>query len=161
MSHRPSFTVLLDGTVVGAGVPSLRGIPAKVTFGTPSTVSTPLVVPLLPIPSQLLNITLNNQPCTIKVYFKQIQVPMPTEINIDPPLFGAIQPCFLDLYVNDALVIGGVLCLDRNLIVRDAYLGFLGDLAFVDTSTNDPNGGEDPQIVGLGSRFQLTYWADL
>lgn len=39
-----------------------------------------------------------------------------------------------------------------NLIVRSAYLGFIGDLAFIDTQ-----GTSDPIYAGLGTRFQLVY----
>jgi hypothetical protein len=155
-----SFDVDQNGNISGGGVRSLRGIPSIVTLGQPNAVSTPQVVPLQPVASQILSIALNNQPCTIKVYFKQIFVPVPSDIVIDPPVFSQIQPCFLDLYVNDALVIGGVLCLDRNLLVRDTYLGFIGDLAFVDTQIVTGE-GSDPQISGLGTRYQLTYWQQL
>lgn len=59
---------------------------------------------------------------------------------------------FLDLYINNALILGGVLCEDRNRIVRSAYLGFAGDLAFIDNQ-----GTSDPVYSGLGSRFSLAY----
>jgi hypothetical protein len=45
-----------------------------------------------------------------------------------------------------------VLCHDRVRLVRSAYLGFVGDLAFVDTQ-----GHADPQYQDLGSRFVLAY----
>lgn len=114
----------------------------------------PVIVPLQSVASQTLNITLNNQVCTINVYGKTTYVPdfNPGEIIITPPEYVNINPVFLDLYVNDALIIAGVLCLNETLIVRDAYLGFLGDLVFVDTQ-----GSDDPTIDGLGTRFLLTY----
>lgn len=46
----------------------------------------------------------------------------------------------------------GVLCRNRVYLVREAYLGFRGDLAFVDTAGND-----DPQYAGLGTRWPLLY----
>lgn len=91
------------------------------------------VIPILPIVSQTLSVVLAGQPCRINIYAKSTGL-------------------FLDLYVSDALVIGGVLCLNTNLIVRDAYLGFTGDLAFFDLQ-----GEDDPQPPGLGSRWPLCY----
>jgi len=64
---------------------------------------------------------------------------------------------FIDVYVNDELIIGGVVCENENRIVRSLYLGFIGDLAFFDTA-----GTEDPRYAkeatsGLGTRFLLLY----
>jgi hypothetical protein len=59
---------------------------------------------------------------------------------------------FCDLSVNNVLIIGGVLCFNLNRIVRDLYLGFVGDLMFSDTQ-----GTSDPLSPGLGSRYQLFY----
>lgn len=92
-------------------------------------------IPLQPVPSQTVWVLLNQQPCQINVYSK-----------------GGYLFC--DLYVNDALIIGGVICWNDNVIVRDAYLGFIGDLAF-----NDTQGNTDPVYTGLGSRYVLTYLA--
>ena len=94
-----------------------------------------LVVPLQPVPSQTVSVNLNNQACTINVYQKA---------------FGM----FCDLLVNDTLIIGGVICENANVIVRDAYLGFVGDIAFFDTQ-----GTSDPSYTGLGSRWILVYLA--
>lgn len=92
-----------------------------------------LIVPLQPVPSQLVTVLLNNQPC---------------QIQVDQKSTGL----FLNLSVGNTLIIGGVLCEDRNRIVRSAYLGFLGDLAFL-----DDEGESDPVYTGLGSRFNLAY----
>lgn len=59
---------------------------------------------------------------------------------------------YIDLTSDSVAIVFGVLCQDRNRIVRDAYLGFVGDLAFID---ND--GTDDPDYTGLGSRFSLAY----
>jgi len=91
------------------------------------------IVPLNPVPSQSLNITLGGQACQINVYQKA---------------FGV----FLDLSVNNVLIIGGVLCLNLVLIVRSLYLGFVGDLAFIDNQDSS-----DPTFDGLGSRYSLAY----
>ena len=51
-------------------------------------------------------------------------------------------------------MIGGVIAGNLNVIVRSAYLGFVGDLAFIDTQ-----GSDDPVYTGLGARWILTYFA--
>ena len=92
-----------------------------------------LIIPLQPAPNQLVNVTLNNQSCTIAVQQND---------------WGM----FLDLAVNAAPIINGVICENANPIVRSAYLGFIGDLAFFDLQ-----GSEDPVYTGLGSRYVLAY----
>jgi hypothetical protein len=59
---------------------------------------------------------------------------------------------FVDVYVNDALVIGGVAARNDDPIVRSAYLGFLGDLYFHDTQ-----GASDPTYGTLGTSHVLLY----
>lgn len=102
-------------------------------------------VPLTTAPSQEVNVTLGGQPCRIRVYTKSINVPIhpPGTIVTYPPPYENTNPVFVDLYVNDAIIIGGVLALNQNPIVRDKYLGFIGDLAFYDLSGK----GEDPMGV--------------
>jgi len=150
------FLVTPTGQIAGAGVPPLVGVPAIYEFGaTGTTISSPQIVPLQAVPAQLVNVTLGSQACAIKVYGKNISVAVLPSGGIPtiPPVYEDQNPVLLDLFVNDVLVIGGVLCLNQNLIVRDSYLGFVGDLAFIDTQGND-----DPQISGIGSRWLLTYW---
>ena len=145
----PSGTAAsLDSVTLAPPVSSLQ-----FTGGLAAVIS-PLIVPLSPAASQSVNVTLNNQVCTINVYGKTLFVPIspPGMIITDPPVYQNINPVFLDLYVNDTLIIGGVPCLNQTFIVRDPYLGFIGDLIFVDTQ-----GSEDPFISGLGTRFLLTY----
>lgn len=92
-----------------------------------------LIVPTAPLANQSFTVLLANQPCRIDIAQKT-------------------NGMFLTLYVNDALVVAGVICQDRNRIVRDAYLGFTGDLEF-----RDAEGTEDPVYTGLNSRFFLCY----
>ncbi len=92
-----------------------------------------LLIPLSPTPSQTLNVTLAGQACTINVYQK---------------FYGL----FCSIFVNQTPIIQGVLCLNRNYIVRSTYLGFIGDLGFIDTQ-----GTSDPSYTGLGDRFALLY----
>ena len=60
---------------------------------------------------------------------------------------------FADVYVNDALIIGGVLCQNDNAIVRSPYLGFAGDLYFHDTQ----GGLGDIGYADLGGRVVLLF----
>jgi len=91
------------------------------------------IVSTQPVPSQEFSVSLNNQPCQIKLY------------QLRPGLF-------IDLYINDELIIGGVICQNLNRIVRSLYLGFQGDLIFIDSE-----GSGDPKYSGLGSRYNLAY----
>ena len=91
------------------------------------------IIPLQPVPNQTLQVTLAGQSCAINVYQK---------------FYGV----FVDLYVGGTLIIGGVIAENLNRIVRDAYLGFVGDLAFYDTQ-----GESDPTYAGLGTQFILLY----
>ena len=126
-----------------------------------------VVVPLQAVASQTLNVTLGGQACAINVYTKSMYVPVDPvgHIVTDPPQTMPIIPVFLDLFVDNEQVIAGVLCLNENYIVRNTYLGFIGDLFFTDTqdtTTVGSNGavsstGLDPQAGGLGSRWQLVY----
>lgn len=91
------------------------------------------VIPLQAVPSQRITVLLANQNCQIKVYQKTTGV-------------------YLDLYINDAPIVTGVVCRDRVALVRDSYLGFVGDLSFFDTQ-----GVADPEYGGIGARYQLVY----
>jgi hypothetical protein len=115
----------------------------------------PLSIPIATEPSQELRVTLGGQLCRVRLYVREILVPVARAGSIvtDPPVYEAALPTFLDLYVDDVLVVGGVLCRDRTLLVRDAYLGLSGDLSFYDEF-----GSEDPTYQGLGKRFLLLYW---
>lgn len=92
-----------------------------------------LIVPLQAIPNQTVTVTLNNQVTQLNVY-------------------QTFNGLFIDVYLENDLVIGGVICENQNRIIRSAYLGYSGDFAFIDTQ-----GSEDPVYSGLGSRYFLTY----
>ena len=94
-----------------------------------------LIVPLNANPNQTLTVGLGNQACQLDVYQKS----------------GGL---FMDVYVNNALIIAGVIAENLNRIVRSKYLGFSGDFVFVDTQ-----GSDDPVYTGLGTRWQLLYFA--
>ncbi len=92
-----------------------------------------MIVPIQAVASQIVAVVLGGQACQFNIYSK----------------FGII---YIDVYVNNAPVILGVQCENGNRIVRSAYLGFLGDLVFVDTQ-----GSADPMFFGLGARWLLEY----
>lgn len=92
-----------------------------------------LVIPLAPTPSQHVTTILGSQYVQIDVFQKRTGL-------------------FANVYLDNVLVIGGVICQDRNRLVRSEYLGFAGDLAFIDT-----RGSDDPTYDGLGDRFKLLY----
>lgn len=91
------------------------------------------IIPLVDTYSQTLSVTLAGQSCRIALYTKSTGL-------------------FCDLYVNDVLIIGGVICQNLNRIARSLHLGFVGDLCFLDTQ-----GKADPASPGLGARFLLCY----
>jgi hypothetical protein len=92
-----------------------------------------LIVPLQPTPAQQVYVNVLNQACTIRVYQK---------------FYGL----FMDLLVNNTLVIGGVQCLNGARIVQSLYLGFQGDFAWTDVT-----GNSDPSYSGIATRFFLNY----
>lgn len=91
------------------------------------------IIPLQAVPSQIVGVSLGTQNCQINVYQKATGL-------------------FVDLLIGGSLIIGGVIAQNLNRIVRDAYLGFGGDLVFIDTQ-----GSNDPVYTGLGSRYALAY----
>ena|ERR1700721_4850580 len=121
-----------------------------------------LIVPVQPVANQTLNVVLGGQAVTLNVYQKSVGL-------------------FMDVLVNAIPIITGVLCENFNRIVRDLYLGFTGDLLWIDnqaqpvipapTTTPVAVGpgsgsmatliptvvGSDPVYTGLGSRYSLAY----
>ena len=93
-----------------------------------------VIIPMSPVANQLFSVVLGTQPCQIQIGQKSTGL-------------------FMDLYVNNALIVGGVICQDRNRIVRNSYLGFIGDVAFFDTQ-----GTADPVYTGLNTRWKLAYF---
>lgn len=91
------------------------------------------IIPIQPVPAQVVSVILGGQQCQIGIYQR-------------------LSGMYCDLYVNNALVIGGVICQNINRIVRSLYLGFIGDLVFIDNQ-----GEDDPYYTGLGDRWSLAY----
>ena len=91
------------------------------------------IIPTQPIPNQSLQVQLDNQAIALYIYQQA---------------YGL----YVDVYLNNALVIAGVIAENLNRIVRSLYLGLSGDFLFVDTQ-----GSTDPVYTGLGNRYQLLY----
>ncbi len=93
------------------------------------------VVPLQPVPNQTLQCQLNGQACTI---------------NVQQYAYSTV----FSLQVSDTDIVDNVPCLNKVVLVRFAYLGFIGDFIFVDTQ-----GSENPVYTGFGAngRFQFVY----
>jgi len=114
--------------------PNESVLPAIIASSIQGGVSiTYLEIPLSPVPAQIVTVQLAEQACTIRIYQKRTGL-------------------YLDLAVNGTAIVTGALCRDRTWIIRDAYLGFRGDLAFADSQ-----GLSDPDYASLGARFRL-YW---
>ncbi len=90
-------------------------------------------VPLQAIPNQSVIVTLNDQNCQLNVYQKSTGL-------------------FVDIYLADTLILGGVIARNQCLMIMNTYFGFLGDFMFIDNE-----GTCDPWYDGLASRFSLIY----
>lgn len=93
----------------------------------------PVTIPLNADPYQVLKVPLSSQ--SVQITLQQRRTGL-----------------YLTLVLAGVTILAGVLCQDRTWLVRKAYLGMPGDLAFVDTQ-----GTSDPAYSGLGGRFVLIY----
>jgi len=94
------------------------------------------VLPVQALPSQTFQAMLGSQNCLITLQWMALGL-------------------FITLSIAGVPVISGRYCPDRVNLIRQAYLGFVGYLYFVDTQ-----GGNDPTYDGLGSRYLLVYEQD-
>ena len=92
-----------------------------------------LNIPIQPIPSQLVKVVLGGQNVQIFIYQKD-------------------QGLFVDINSDGVDIVVGVIARDAVPIICREYMGFIGNVLFVDTQ-----GGSDPTYSGLGSRFSLVY----
>ncbi|WP_145484418.1 phage baseplate plug family protein [Yersinia aldovae] len=83
--------------------------------------------------SQSIFITLEGQSCLIRIIQRDSSI-------------------YMDLTVNGNPILQGVPCLYANKIVRYKYLGFRGDLFFLDNE-----GQSNPEWNGLANRFPLYF----
>lgn len=91
------------------------------------------VIPITAVPSQNFTILLGTQNCALNIY--QLSTGL-----------------YCDIVVDQNTIVTAMICLNLVGLVREAYLGFSGQLFFYDTE-----GTDDPYYTGLGSRFQLVY----
>jgi len=91
------------------------------------------IVPITAVAAQTFTVQLGGQNCEITLYQKS-------------------NGLYFDMTVNNNACVNTVLCLNLVGLVREAYYGFVGQLAFVDTQ-----GTTDPYYTGLGSRYLLVY----
>jgi len=91
------------------------------------------VAPIAAVPAQTLSVSLGGQNCRINIFQKAADV-------------------FLDLFMDNAPVVLGRLCVDRVTLTPEQYTGFVGDLFFKDTL-----GASDPDYTGFGTRYTLNY----
>lgn len=96
------------------------------------------VIPIRPLQNQTLQVQLAQQAVALNIY-------------------QLAYGLFVDVYKDNALVIGGVIAQNLNRIVRDEYLGLIGDFVFFDTQTAAGEPGQDPVYTGLGDRYLLLY----
>jgi hypothetical protein len=90
-------------------------------------------IPISAIAAQTCTIQLGDQNCEISLYKKSTGL-------------------YFDLILNNVPIVQTMLCLNLVGLVREQYLGFIGQLAFFDTQ-----GTNDPEYTGLGTRYLLVY----
>lgn len=99
-----------------------------------------MIIPLQALPNEgPIQVLLGGQACVLNVYQKG-------------------QSLYIDVTANGTSIQQCKQCRNNVVIVRHAYLGFIGDLVFVDTQ-----GLTDPVYPGFGSgpgtRYVLVYLA--
>lgn len=90
-------------------------------------------IPLQPVPTQATKVVLGGQNVQLLIYQKP-------------------QGVFVDINADGTDIVVGVIARDAVPLMCRDYLGFIGNLLFVDTQ-----GNADPSYDGLGSRFSLVY----
>jgi len=73
-------------------------------------------------------------------------------INYGLHIFQNTEGVFMTVSQAGNVIVASALCRDRVRIIRDAYLGFNGDLTFFDTQ-----GTNDPQWQEFGTRYVLAW----
>lgn len=92
-----------------------------------------ITISLDAVKEQMINVTLAEQQCSIRLVQRE-------------------SGLYMDMSVSGTPLIQGVPCWYANRMVRYKYLGFIGDLIFLDL-----NGEKNPEYAGLGNRFNLYY----
>lgn len=94
------------------------------------------VVPLSAVPSQKMQIVINNQDVTLTIAQRGSNV-------------------YADISVGTTIVRSGAICLDRVPILQPSTTTFIGNLIFIDMS-----GHNNPDWREYGSRYMLIYYTD-
>lgn len=92
-----------------------------------------LLIPLVATPNQTLSVQLGG-------------------VNYQLQIAQKTTGVFMSLSQAGTHIVDSVICRDRVKLVREAYLGFSGDLCFIDTQ-----GTNDPDYKGFGSRYVLAW----
>lgn len=90
-------------------------------------------IPLLAVPAQTVRVILDGQNCSVTAYQKPAGL-------------------FVDVRFGDKVASVGVIARDAAPLVAREYVGFSGNLMFVDRQ-----GSADPDYTGLSERFALVY----
>jgi hypothetical protein len=90
-------------------------------------------IPLQPVPTQATKVVLGGQNVQLLIYQKP-------------------QGVFVDINADGVDIVAGIVARDAVPLMCRNYMGFIGNLLFVDTQ-----GNSDPTYDGLGSRFSLVY----
>ena len=90
-------------------------------------------IPLQPVPTQATKVVLGGQNVQLLIYQKP-------------------QGVFVDINADGVDIVVGIIARDAVPLMCRNYMGFIGNLLFVDTQ-----GSSDPTYDGLGSRFSLVY----
>jgi hypothetical protein len=92
-----------------------------------------LEILLQAIPAQLVKFVVGGQSVQMSIYQKS-------------------RGLFVDITVGGVAIAQGVLAHDGVPLVSRDYMGFIGNLLFLDT-----RGRDDPTYDGLGTRYKLCY----
>ncbi len=92
-----------------------------------------MIIPTNKYPNQYLTVILNKQKCQIAIKQKTTGV-------------------FVDIIVDDKVMVIGQIVLDRVPILFEDYRGFVGSIEFNDTQKQ-----ENPDFSGFNGRFLLIY----
>ncbi len=90
-------------------------------------------IPLQHVPTQATKVVLGGQNVQLLIYQKP-------------------QGVFVDINADGVDIVAGIVARDAVPLMCRNYMGFIGNLLFVDTQ-----GNSDPSYDGLGSRFSLVY----
>lgn len=93
-------------------------------------------IPLQPVPNQVAKVVLGGQNVQIRINLRG-------------------ESLFMDVNSNGEDIVTTVIVRDLGPIICRRYVGFVGNLMFVDTQ-----GTEAPQYTGLGARWQLVYLSE-